>query len=122
MVKHKNVQILDLPFISILDKRPKAGQFILMAWDIGGYCGYESTYWNPTEEHCRHAVLWMPLPENHAFTRRCAVVLKRRFKLKPVILKWSAHFSVVRNGKYISEDNLKKIASEDFGEDERVTY
>ncbi len=110
MKKHKKrkLTILDLPFISILDERPKSGQFILLAWDIRGYCGYESTYWDMDDDHCKHAVAWLPLPENHVYSRRCAVVLKRRHKLP--ILKWSMHFTEVKEGQYINVDKIPKVA------------
>ena len=109
-VEVRDVTVVDLPFISILDKRPKAGEFILLGWDIQGWCGYESTYWDKDEEHCKQAVVWMPLPEEHVFTRRCAVVLKKKLRLRPVLLKWSKHFSYVNNGKYMSDSVREKEA------------
>lgn len=109
--KHKRkLTILDLPFLSILDERPKAGQFILLAWDIRGYCGYESTYWDKDDEHCKHAVAWFPLPENHVYSRRCAVVLKRRPNSSLPILRWSIHFTTVKEGQYINADKVPKVA------------
>lgn len=103
--------ILDLKFISILDERPKQNQFIMLAWDIKGYCGYESTYWDNTDEHCKHAVAWFPLRQEHVYTKSCAVVLKKRFKYKVPKLKWSHHFSIIKDNKYISKDRLPKLAS-----------
>ncbi len=108
--KKRKLTILDLPFISILDERPKAGQFILLAWDIRGYCGYESTYWDKEDENCKHAVAWFPLPENHVYSRRCSVVLKRKARNTPILLTWSRHFNTFKEGQYINIDKIPKVA------------
>lgn len=110
MKKKRKLNILNLPFISILDERPKAEQFILLAWDIRGWCGYESVWWDKEEEHCKHAVAWLPLPETHVYTRRCAIVLKKRPRTTPVILKWSKHYNKISNGNYINIDKAPRLA------------
>lgn len=110
--KKRKLTLLDLDFISILDLRPKYGQFILLAWEIGGYCGYESTYWDKEDAHCKHAVAWFPLPSNHVYSRKCAVALKKFNRSKPTILKWSKHFSK-HNGAYISTDKMPRTAHEE---------
>lgn len=109
--KKRQLTVLDLPFKSILDERPRAGQFILMAWDIKGYCGYESIYWDKDDERCKNCVLWMALPMNHVYTRGCAVVTSKvKNKAIPTLLAWSNHFSYTINNKYVSLDKLRKVA------------
>jgi hypothetical protein len=100
--------IIDLPFISILERRPATNQFIMLAWSKGGYSGYESTYWDVEDALCQHAVAWLPLPKTHVFTKACAVQLKRS-KLCPV-LRWSHHFSCLIGDLYYSKDKLPKVA------------
>lgn len=99
----------DLPFRSILDERPKSGTLILMAWDINGYSGFESTWWDTDDERCKHCVMWIPLPTNQLYNRGCAIKASKS-RLVPTILKWSKHFATYINGKYISEDKLRKVA------------
>ena len=102
--KKRRLTILDLDFISILDRRPVDGQFILLAWDINGYCGYESTTWDTEDKHCQHGVAWFPLPETHLYTKNCSLVLRKNNKHKTTapILKWSSHFSRYANDKYMN--------------------
>lgn len=110
MKKPRWINITDLPFISILDNRPKAEQFVLIAWEMNGYCGYESIYWDNKDFRCKHAVAWCNLEFNHVFTRKCAVALKKKERLRPVILRWSKHFAHYKDGKYLSTDKLPKVA------------
>lgn len=106
---HKRLlTILDLPFKSILDDRPYKGQFVLIAWDINGFCGFTSTYWDIESMECQHCVMWMPLLQSHIYTRNCAV--SSCLRAKATILKWSQHFSVIINNYYISKSKLPKKA------------
>lgn len=108
--KEEDFTIADLPFISILDKRPKAGQFIMIAWDINGWCGYESTFWDNEDANCKHTVAWLPLKEEDTFTRHCAIDLQVNEKVRPIKLKWSKHYSALKNGKYVSISSIAKVA------------
>lgn len=102
----KQLTILSLPFKSILNERPKAGQFVLIAFDMRGYCGYESVYWDKEDDHCQYCVAWLPIGTGHVFTKHCAIEKGRKFP----ILDWSFHFAHNISGYYISKDKLKKEA------------
>lgn len=106
-----SLTVSDLPFKSILDIQPKHGQYILMAWDIRGYSGIESIFWDAANWKCRHCVMWLPMAVDQLFTRACAVNKSRRMIQKLPLLKWHEHFSIKTNNKYISLDKLPKAAS-----------
>lgn len=111
MKKKRQLNILDLPFISILDKRPNNGDFILMAWDILGRSGYETIYWDTNDVRCQHAVAWLRIPLTHVYTRNCGVVLSYKAKTKRPLLAWSKHYSVLNNSNnYQSLDKMPRRA------------
>ena len=110
--KHKKrvLSVLDLPMKSILDERPRAGQFCLIAWDIAGYCGYSSVFWDVEDYKCQQCVMWMGLSQNQVYTKNCAITTSKKLGLTPIILRWSEHFSIVFNNYYISKHKLAKPA------------
>lgn len=111
MNKKKLLTVASLPFRSILDERPNKGQFVLVAWDIRGFSGFESIFWDIENKTCKNCVMWLPLSTSQLFTRDCGVTKRRRTRFKEVILKWSEHYSIIINNKYVSLDKLPKAAS-----------
>lgn len=107
-MRKRDRSVISLDWRSILDERPKAGQFVLIAWDINGYCGFESTYWDTNDFSCKAAVMWTPLIHRHTFGRQSAVL--RRKKGKYPLLDWSEHFSRLIDKKYVSKSKIPKPA------------
>lgn len=104
----KERSILGLRWKSILSDRPKQNQWVLIAWQIGNYIGYNSVVWDTDDNYCQHAVAWCALGSKEVIPKSFAV--DRANKAKLPLLDWSHHFSVMINNIYIGKDKLPKKA------------
>lgn len=112
---HKRTKsITSLKFRSILHERPKTGQFVLIAWDIRGNCGYCSIIWDIQSFECQHAVGWLPLRKNDVLTRLWGVAARARLRMP--VLAWSEHYSHLNGTDYVSKTRLVKVARHEYSD------
>lgn len=114
MSKHKPVPqalLSRLPFRSILTERPRDGQWILAGWEVDGYVGFESCFWDTDDFRCQHCCMWLPLYKAETNLGKATAIARRKpYNNKWPILDWHQHFSKLNNGRYAGKNKLSRLA------------